>query len=688
MHVENTGYNKRKIGIGIDTGGTFTDAVIFDFDKGEIIASAKALTTKEDLSKGILEALDALPAQNVCEATTVSLSTTLATNACVENKGGHANLILIGADERVFDKVGSMYGLTDRSKILFVDMNNRVGEDDSVNWSEVKQYCQQLKAEGAPDAIGIVQIFARERNAAEEKYAKKIVEEILNVPVVCGHELHNDLNVFRRGAETMLNAGLISVIKDFLVSIKKSMNIRDINTNVVIMRSDGTLMSEEFTGEHPVETLLCGPAASVIGAQKLAQSDNAVVVDMGGTTTDVAILENGIPVRVSEGVQVGQWRTFVKGVFIDTFGLGGDSGIHIVDRTIDLQTERFIPLCILAAQHPESDVAGQLERLSSNLEYHTQPLTDFFVLKKELSDDKGFSQAEMDLCEQLKKGPVIYSDAAEIMKQDVYTLNTHRLETEGYIMRAGLTPTDIMHIKGEFTLYDARASKAAARFAASCMKVEVEELCDRMYDEVIKKLYCNIVRITLERRYKEYAKNGIGNELKHMIELAYEEAKISCRDKNIINTMFKTDFDLVGIGAPIHVFLPEVAKLLGTKCIIPKEARVGNAVGAVAGNVAASAIVYIKPLTEKADVQETAEGENVTPRFKTYTRDENKYFFKLAKAIEWASDKAKAEAERMAREQGAVGDIVITVTCSDDMVEANDVDVYMGTTVVATAVGK
>ena len=100
-----------KTGIGIDTGGTYTDAVIFDFDNKTILGTAKALTTKEDLSVGILEALDALPQDLLASAGIVSLSTTLATNACVEDRGGNAKLIFFGGDQRVIEKYGNEYGL-------------------------------------------------------------------------------------------------------------------------------------------------------------------------------------------------------------------------------------------------------------------------------------------------------------------------------------------------------------------------------------------------------------------------------------------------------------------------------------------------------------------------------------------------------------------------------------------------
>lgn len=112
------------------------------------------------------------------------------------------------------------------------------------------------------------------------------------------------------------------VIQDFLAAMQKVTGRKNIHAPVVTVRSDGSLMSESFAKEHPVETILSGPAASVIGGMRLAEKNDCVLVDMGGTTSDIAIVRGGVPVKVSEGVQIGKWSTFVKSVSIHTFGLG------------------------------------------------------------------------------------------------------------------------------------------------------------------------------------------------------------------------------------------------------------------------------------------------------------------------------------------------------------------------------
>lgn len=302
-----------KIGIGVDTGGTYTDAVIYAFETGQVLDSTKALTTRQDLSLGIMEALDHLNPALLRQAELVSLSTTLATNACVENKGGRAKLLFIGVDEDLFDWVGEEFGLADKEKIFFLKAQTSIDgsilrpPDWEAFWRESEAWFQDA------EALGIVELYAPYNGAALELEAKARVKARYPIPILCGHELFSDLGVVRRGVSTLLNGQLIPVLAEFLDAIQRALQERNLQIPVTIMRSDGTLMSEKFSGAHPVETILCGPAASVVGGNALVGAPQAIIVDMGGTTTDIAFIRDGAPVTVAEGIQIGPWHTFVKG---------------------------------------------------------------------------------------------------------------------------------------------------------------------------------------------------------------------------------------------------------------------------------------------------------------------------------------------------------------------------------------
>lgn len=301
-----------KLAIGIDTGGTYTDAVLYDFETKKILGTAKALTTKNDLCVGIGNALDALPNEHFREVRMLSLSTTLATNACVEGKGGAAKLVFFNGDKDILQKYGGEYGLPPVGEILVepcrTDISGQI--EEYPDWEkferDVRENCRNA------DGIGVIELYSFKNGAVIEREAKERIAKIADIPVTCGYELFREPNSLQRGAGTLLNAGLYPVIEDFLRAVRRAMRARGIDAPAVIMRSDGSLMSEEFARKHPVETLLCGPAASVAGGCALSREKNAVIVDMGGTTTDIAIVQGGLPVRANDGVTVGKWRTYVE----------------------------------------------------------------------------------------------------------------------------------------------------------------------------------------------------------------------------------------------------------------------------------------------------------------------------------------------------------------------------------------
>ena len=279
-----------KLAIGIDTGGTYTDAVLYDFETKKILHAAKALTTKNDLCVGIGNALDALPDEHFKEVRMLSLSTTLATNACVEGKGGAAKLVFFNGDKDILKKYGAEYGLPPVGEILVEPCHTDIsGQIDAYpDWekfeADVRENCRGL------DGIGVIELYSFKNGAVIEKEAKERIAKIADIPVTCGYELFREPNSLQRGAGTLLNAGLYPVIEDFLRAVRRAMQKRGIDSPLVIMRSDGSLMTEEFARKHPVETLLCGPAASVAGGYGLSREKNSVIVDMGGTTTDIAIV--------------------------------------------------------------------------------------------------------------------------------------------------------------------------------------------------------------------------------------------------------------------------------------------------------------------------------------------------------------------------------------------------------------
>ncbi|HET6485350.1 MAG TPA: hydantoinase/oxoprolinase family protein, partial [Spirochaetia bacterium] len=564
-----------KIGIGIDTGGTYTDAVAYDFGSHTLLSSAKAQTTREDLSIGIGNALDALPREQVRAAEMVSLSTTLATNASVEDKGGRARLLFIGADRWVVERYGPEYGLPQDGEIFYLEANTTTAGEVLVepDWEAFRRRADPW-IQGAC-GIGIVDRDAMDNGGVLERKGQELVSGAWDLPVVCGHEMFSDLNSLRRGSSVLLNARLVPLITEFLRAARLALTKRSVTAPVLILRSDGTLMSERFAVHRPVETLVCGPAASVMGGLTLSAEKDSVIIDMGGTTTDVAIIEGGVPRRAREGVDAGKWKTLVKGLSVRSFGLGGDSAVRW-DRNgrMRLEPTRLLPLSVAAARWPS--VTTKLRGLLAARRSHTLPLHELFCPVRDIAANPAYTAMEREFCRSIQAGPLLFEEAAEAIGTSPYNLDVSRLEEEGVVLRSGLTPTDIMHLRGDFTRFDAEASALGVTFVSACVGLSRDGLLEAVYDAVKRALYGTVVRVLLEDQ--EPSLTG----LDELIDRSWDLAKRR-PGAGLLGFRFATPAALVGIGAPIHIFLPAVAEALGTRCVIPANAGVANALGAIAG---------------------------------------------------------------------------------------------------------
>ena len=664
-----------KIGIGIDTGGTYTDAVVFNFKDKTILGTSKALTTKEDLSVGILEALDALPAESLQTAEVISLSTTLATNACVEDKGGSAKLIFFGMEQRTIDEAGKKYGLPPANEMYIQKSYTKFsGEmEQEPDWDLFRNAVEN-EFYGL-DGVGIIEMNAMKNSAFVEKKAKELFLQKHTIPVVCGHELFSELNCLQRGASTLLNARLFPVIQEFISAIKTAMAKRNLNATIVIVRSDGSLMSEEFANIRPVETLLCGPASSVIGSACLANEPNSIVIDMGGTTTDIALINNGEPHKAVDGISIGKWKTFVGGLYIKTFGLGGDTAIHYNEKEVFLEDYRVVPLCVAAAKHPH--ITDNLKKLLKSVRKHTKYLHEHYMLIKDISDNIRYNEEEKIFCAALKNGPLSMREAAAgVPKKDIYNFNFSRLIKEGVVQICGLTPTDIMHIKGDFTKFAAQASILGAEYVALNSNLSVGALCDVVYDQIKRKLYMAIVHALLEIEDSLFVKDDISKDVALLINKSYDAAKAGGKNE-CLRLMFHTDFVLAGVGAPIRFFLEEVAKMLGTKAVVPQHHEVANALGAVIGNVCADCTVEVKP-------NYTVEGIS---GFAVFGGTSVKVFEKIEEANAFAIEEAESGAQAEALKRGASGEITVSCVLNEQVCEIKGGRVYLGAQAIARAVG-
>ncbi len=665
-------------GIGIDTGGTYTDAVIYDFEAKKVLAAGKSPTTREDLSLGIGQALDTLPKALLQQAEVVSLSTTLATNACVEDKGGRARLVMMGSTQKTLRWVGAdkKYGLN-YDDVLCLDTKGSFDGSvvDHPDWPKVMAENDAFLSQA--EALGVVELNAMHNGGVCEVEAREALKGRYGVPLVMASELVSGLNIMERGATALLNARLLPVVESFLRAVDRALKERGLGALRVIVRSDGSLMVEKLASARPVETILSGPAASVIGCRALTDCPNALIVDMGGTTTDISILRGGAP-QMTGGIRIGSWRTQIRGVFIDTFGLGGDTRLVITDRQLALDTRRVEPLCVAAGKWPQ--IREALTALLAESRPHTRPLHEFLYLVHAPARPERYNDAERRLIEALAEGPVCVGGSA----LDMYRLDSERLEREGVVMRCGLTPTDIMHIRRDYDAFDAEASRLAAHYFLRVLpdleddEEGMEALCGRVYELVERRLFENIARVFIESTYPDVYKDGLDSQTKALIARKWAR-RDEKEDEDFFSLRLDASAALVGIGAPIHLFLPEVAKALGVRCVIPEHSGVANAIGAVVADVNARSTVEIR----------SGFGADGRFSYTIHAADRMERYEDAEEALNAARAAARELAESEARRRGALGELSVSVRVdAHSGTDRYGATVDLGTTVIATASGR
>ncbi|NOX30450.1 MAG: hydantoinase/oxoprolinase family protein, partial [Actinobacteria bacterium] len=453
-----------QLSLGIDTGGTYTDAVIVDAEL-RVIGSAKALTTTSDLSVGIGRAIDDVIAATrtaVGDVSMVALSTTLATNALVEGRTGKIAVVTMGLDDEgcrlagIPDAVGAdpwlrLDGGHDSGGAPLADPNP----------TAVDRF---VATTGSVEGYAVAAQFSV-RNPAHELMVRDRIAELSGRPVTCGHELSSALNGPARAVTCVLNARLIGVIDTMLVAAEQHLAKIGISAPVLVVRGDGSLMSVAVARKRPVETVLSGPAASVVGAVHLSKQPlggtTAIVADIGGTTTDIALVRDGRPLISAQGAVVGGHQTMVAAIDIETTGLGGDSEVTIAGPALRLGPRRIIPISMLSAEFPEAVDAA----LSSDAEAKVSSarVARLVVLASPAEDLATRDATSRAILERLADGPVSWRELAVNHRCE---LALERLVTEGLVTPSGVTPTDAAHVLGLQRDFDTNAAQRALELMA------------------------------------------------------------------------------------------------------------------------------------------------------------------------------------------------------------------------------
>lgn len=327
--------------LGIDVGGTFTDAVLIEC--GEVVKYAKYATTYPKVLDGIIGALDkVLEGINIEKIERVSISSTIVTNALLENR-----------TNPVFLAVMPGPGLNIKNKFPvkpfvvkgYVDHRGKVLKEPSFNESEVLK-----EIEGKNNAV-VSGKFAV-RNQINERKLQKSLMKLGFKKIYCGADMSSELNFIRRTNSACFSAMVTDNFNSFIKQVELSLEKRGLKVPIQILKADGCGLSVHNICEKPVEAIFTGPASSVLGIEALgAPNKSAISLDVGGTTTDIAFWEDGSPLESKKGIKIDKYFTSVQGFFMKSVPIGGDSLLRR-NNGFTVGPDRFGPAMSLGGSKP------------------------------------------------------------------------------------------------------------------------------------------------------------------------------------------------------------------------------------------------------------------------------------------------------------------------------------------------
>ena len=563
--------------IGVDTGGTYTDAAVIEASGHKVVASAKAITTKGDLAIGVSAAIVAALAKVAKDVriALVSVSTTLATNAVVEGHGSAVGVILIGFDAAMAKRTGIADAFPGMPMAL-------VGGGHDHNGDEVcaLDVAALREAGSMPvDAFAIASAFAV-RNPAHEVAARELIVGLTHKPVTISTELTSALDAPRRALTAVLNARLISRVSMLIDAVQRSMAELKIICPLMIVKGDGTLALAEKVAFRPIETVLSGPAASLVGAAWLSGHKDFIMSDMGGTTTDIGVLIAGRPKVTEQGAEIGGWRTMVKAIDVKTIGLGGDSEIAIgLNGKLEIGPQRVVPVALLAQRYPE--VTAMLEAdLADPMggSMHGKFVLRPFGAKSTSSAE--LSPRERDILALVGERPTPYRKLAV---STAASRAVASLKRKGLIQTSSFTPSDAAHVLGLQDNWPGEAPRLAAMLMArfrAMKRQDPEPFCREVWSETVRLS----ARVILDTAFGQpFGENAL------------IDAVCSGRGGVGLATISMSPrIPVVAVGGPVRVYYQEVGRRLNAEVIFPPFFDVANAVGAATGVVAQTVTVTVE----------------------------------------------------------------------------------------------
>lgn len=331
--------------LGIDVGGTHTDAVLFD--RLQVRKKSKVATRPENLVESLLGVADGiLRGEDLRALDRIVFSTTISTNAIVQGRIDRVGLAIACGP----GLPPSLLTIDDESHPVSGYINHRGVEAAPVDEVEIRKLGNHFRERGIRH-LGVVGKFSTRNPSQEIRIRDLLMNDFRHVSL--GHRMSGNLNFPRRIATTFLNAAVWETHSAFVREVFRFRKRLGLDTPVHILKADGGTFEIGYSVEFPVYTILSGPAASIMGILSLTRCNgDAVAVDVGGTTTDIALFSGGVPLLEPLGVTIGGRRTLIRGLRTRSIGTGGDSRVRFTGGELLIGPERDGPAAAFGGRHP------------------------------------------------------------------------------------------------------------------------------------------------------------------------------------------------------------------------------------------------------------------------------------------------------------------------------------------------
>jgi N-methylhydantoinase A/oxoprolinase/acetone carboxylase beta subunit len=528
--------------IGIDTGGTFTDGVLMEADTGHITNTAKKPTTHYKLSVSVSDVLKTLLRESGIapqQVIRIAVSSTLATNSIVENRGARVAVLVIGYVKHFKLPVKA---------VLFIKGGHTLQgkEEEPLDINYLVSLIQGLKKE--VDSYAVCSAMSM-KNPAHELVTEKAIALIDPKPVFCSHRISDLTGMEERAATAALHAKLMPVMEEFMEEISSALTGHGFTCPVEIIGGNGALLPAEKTVLEAGLTVASGPACSAVFGASVTGHKDCLVIDIGGTTTDITMIKKGSPTLLKDGCRIGPWKTHVEAIDMHTGGIGGDSFVHVGEKSdISIGPVRVIPLAMKTDGPSIESWMGPGDSCRLVMRTTLEPETK--ELEKLLGSDEWATPAT------IRKKTGISGVTLE--------KTIDRLVSLQQVHEYGFTPTDALHVLNIIHLGNRDNAVKGAEILGKSVGLSGRKFAEKILELTRKKIETLII-------------DSVIHSIQGKSMISFLE---KTKDHPVLEVNFSLKIPLVGLGGSAHYFLPKIAEKLHTTVTFPEHGEVGNAIGA------------------------------------------------------------------------------------------------------------